>query len=56
LLVPDDVLRRRKENWQEPEPKITSGYLARYAALVTSANTGGVMKIGSAKKTLTGTK
>lgn len=45
LLVSDEELAKRKENWQEPEPKVKKGYLARYAKLVTSANTGGVMKI-----------
>lgn len=45
LLVSDEELAKRKENWQEPEPKVKKGYLARYSKLVTSANTGGVMKI-----------
>lgn len=44
-LVADDVYAVRKEGWTEPEPKVKKGYLARYAKLVTSANTGGVMKI-----------
>jgi len=45
LLVDDEVLEKRKQNWVKPEAKIKSGYLAKYAKLVTSANTGGVMKI-----------
>ncbi|OIK16230.1 dihydroxy-acid dehydratase [Bacillus sp. MUM 116] len=45
LLVDDEVLAERRRNWVKPEPKIKSGYLAKYAKLVTSANTGGVMKI-----------
>ena len=45
LLVDDEVLAERRRSWQKPEPKIKSGYLAKYAKLVTSANTGGVMKI-----------
>lgn len=45
LLVDDKVLEERKSNWKKPEPKIKSGYLAKYSKLVTSANTGGVMKI-----------
>ncbi|MEC0281383.1 dihydroxy-acid dehydratase [Terribacillus saccharophilus] len=45
LLVDEDVLETRRQNWKQPEPKIKSGYLAKYAKLVTSANTGGVMKI-----------
>ncbi|WP_042357041.1 dihydroxy-acid dehydratase [Bacillus rubiinfantis] len=45
LLVDDEELAERRSNWVKPEPKIKSGYLAKYAKLVTSANTGGVMKI-----------
>lgn len=45
LLVEKEELESRKTNWQPPEPKVKSGYLARYAALVTSANTGGVLKV-----------
>jgi dihydroxy-acid dehydratase len=45
LLVDDKVLAERQKAWVKPEPKIKTGYLARYAALVTSANTGGVLKI-----------
>ncbi|MEB1807697.1 MAG: dihydroxy-acid dehydratase [Bacillaceae bacterium] len=45
LNVDDKELANRRENWKEPEPKIKKGYLARYSKLVTSANTGGVMKI-----------
>jgi dihydroxy-acid dehydratase len=44
-LVSDEVYAERKEGWVEPEPKVKKGYLARYSKLVTSANTGGVMKI-----------
>jgi len=45
LLVDEGVLAKRRAAWKKPEPKIKSGYLAKYAKLVTSANTGGVMKI-----------
>lgn len=45
LLVDDATLEKRRESWEKPEPKIKTGYLAKYAKLVTSANTGGVMKI-----------
>lgn len=55
VMLSDAELENRKRNWNPPEPKITSGYLARYAALVTSANTGGVLKIPSQQKTLTRT-
>lgn len=45
LLVDDEVLAERQKAWVKPEPKIKTGYLAKYAKLVTSANTGGIMKI-----------
>ena len=44
LDVSDEELARRKANWVKPEPKIKTGYLARYAKLVTSASTGAVFK------------
>jgi dihydroxy-acid dehydratase len=44
LMVPQQELDRRRSEWKAPEPKITKGYLARYARLVTSANTGAVVK------------
>ncbi|WP_088103744.1 dihydroxy-acid dehydratase [Halalkalibacter urbisdiaboli] len=44
-LVSDETIEKRSEGWVEPEPKVKKGYLARYSKLVTSANTGGVMKI-----------
>lgn len=45
LQVPDEVLEERRKHLKPFEPKIKKGYLARYSKLVTSANTGGVMKI-----------
>lgn len=45
LVIDDEELAERRRLWQKPEPKIKTGYLAKYAKLVTSANTGGVMKI-----------
>ena len=44
LKVSDEELANRKEKYVKPEPKITKGYLGRYAKLVTSANTGAVLK------------
>lgn len=44
LDVTDEELARRKTAWKQPESKIKTGYLARYAKLVTSANTGAVFK------------
>jgi dihydroxy-acid dehydratase len=45
VLLPDGELERRLMTWQPPEPKVKHGYLARYAKLVTSANTGGILKL-----------
>ena len=45
LMISDEELERRKANWKGFEPKIKTGYLARYSKLVTNASTGGVMKI-----------
>lgn len=46
LHVSDEELaRRRNENWKEFEPKVKTGYLARYSKLVTNASQGGVLKI-----------
>src|SRR5690554_3199656 len=44
LAVSEEELENRKAKWVQPEPKVKNGYLARYSKLVTSANTGGVMK------------
>ena len=49
LDVPDDVLELRKAAWQPREPKVTTGYLARYAAMVTSGNRGAILEIPKAK-------
>lgn len=45
LNVSDEVLAERRAKLKPFEPKIKKGYLARYSKLVTSASTGGVMKI-----------
>lgn len=45
LKVSDEEMKRRQAKWKGFEPKVKSGYLARYSKLVTSASTGGVMKI-----------
>jgi dihydroxy-acid dehydratase len=45
VLVDDEEWADREAEFVAPEPKIKSGYLARYAKLVTSANTGGVLKV-----------
>lgn len=43
--ISNEVLEERKKQFISPEPKVKTGYLARYAKLVTSANTGGIMKV-----------
>lgn len=45
LMISEEELEERRRNWVAPEPKVKTGYLARYAKLVTSANTGGILKI-----------
>lgn len=44
LEVSEEELKRRKAVWRQPEPKIKTGYLARYAKLTTSASTGAVLR------------
>jgi dihydroxy-acid dehydratase len=44
LKVDDTELAARREKWRAPAPKITKGYMARYARAVSSANTGAVIK------------
>jgi len=44
VKLSNDELARRKAAWKAPEPKVKSGWLARYAKMVTSANTGAVLK------------
>lgn len=43
LKVSEEELEKRRANWQPREPKIKTGYLARYASLVTSGNKGAVL-------------
>ena len=45
LKVSDEELAARKARWQAPTPQVTSGYLARYASLVTSADRGAVLEV-----------
>ena len=44
LLISKAEMARRRRAWQAPSPKVTGGYLGRYAALVTSAGQGAVLK------------
>ena len=42
--VSDQELAARKEKWQPREPKVTTGYLKRYASMVTSGNRGAILE------------
>ncbi len=42
--VSDEVLAERRAKWQPREPKVTTGYLARYAALVTDSSKGAILQ------------
>jgi dihydroxy-acid dehydratase len=44
LGVSDKTLAERKKKWVAPPPTVKKGYLVRYAALVTSADKGAVLK------------
>ncbi len=44
VLVSEEELAKRKAEWKQPEPRVRTGYLGRYSRLVTSANTGAVIK------------
>lgn len=43
--VSDEVLEARRAKWQPREPKVKTGYLARYTSLVTSGNRGAVLEV-----------
>ena len=45
LDISDEEMAERKAKWQPRQPKVTTGYLARYAAMVTSGNRGAVLEI-----------
>ena len=45
MKVSDEVLAERRAKWQPREPKVTTGYLARYREMVTSGNRGAVLEI-----------
>ena len=45
LDVSEEELARRKEQWKPRSPKVKTGYLARYAALVTSGNRGAILEV-----------
>ncbi len=43
--ISDEEMEARRAKWQPREPKVTTGYLKRYQAMVTSANTGAILKV-----------
>lgn len=45
VLVSDEEMAARKARWQPREPRVTTGYLTRYAKMVTSGNRGAVLEI-----------
>lgn len=45
MLVSEEELAGRRENWKPREPKVTTGYLSRYRQLVTSGNRGAVLEV-----------
>ena len=49
LDVSDEELAKRKAAWTPREPKVTTGYLARYASMVTSGNRGAILEIPKEK-------
>lgn len=50
LRVSDEELAKRKAEWKPRKPKITTGYLARYAAMVTSGNRGAILEVPGEKE------
>lgn len=45
LKVSDEELEKRRSEWKPRDPKVTTGYLARYASMVTSGNRGAILEI-----------
>jgi dihydroxy-acid dehydratase len=43
IMVSDAELEERRKKWQKPEPKIKTGYLARYQKVVSSASSGAII-------------
>lgn len=49
IAVSDEEMQKRREKWQPREPKVTTGYLKRYASLVTSGNRGAILQLPGEK-------
>ena len=45
VRISDEEMAKRRAEWQPREPKVTTGYLARYHELVTSGNRGAILEI-----------
>lgn len=45
FVISDEELEKRRGKWQPRQPKVTTGYLARYAAMVTSSSRGAILEI-----------
>lgn len=45
FVVSEEELERRRAKWQPRQPKITTGYLSRYVAMVTSGNRGAILEV-----------
>ena len=45
LDISEEEMAKRKQAWQPRKPKVTTGYLARYASMVTSGNRGAILEI-----------
>ncbi|MCR5339277.1 MAG: dihydroxy-acid dehydratase, partial [Lachnospiraceae bacterium] len=45
IKVSDEEMAKRKEAWQPREPKVKTGYLERYCAMVTSGNRGAILEV-----------
>jgi len=44
VKLSDEELAEREKQWKPPKPRITKGYLAKYASMATSADTGAILK------------
>ncbi len=49
LDVPEEELDRRRKAWKPRQPEVTTGYLARYASMVTSGNRGAILEVPKAE-------
>ena len=45
VKVSEEEMQKRREKWQPRQPRVTTGYLARYEKMVSSANRGAVLEI-----------